>query len=165
MTQNTEQATFGAGCFWHVEHAFRQVRGVTHTSVGYSGGHVQNPNYRMVCTGETGHAEVVRVQYDPNVVSYEELLNVFWQEHDPTSLNRQGPDVGTQYRSAIFYHSPEQERIARETVDRLNQSGKYSAPIVTEIAEAGPYYLAEDYHQQYFDKRRRFMGANREQGF
>ncbi|CAI2719705.1 peptide-methionine (S)-S-oxide reductase MsrA [Nitrospina watsonii] len=161
----TEQATFGAGCFWHVEHAFGQLRGVTATSVGYTGGHVQNPDYRMVCTGETGHAEVVRVHYDPAVVSYDELLNVFWQEHDPTSLNRQGPDVGSQYRSAIFFHTPEQEQTARAAVEKLQQSGKFKSPIVTEITAAGPYYPAEDYHQKYFDKRQRFMGANREQGY
>jgi len=162
---STQQATFGAGCFWHVEHAFRQVRGVTGTAVGYSGGHVPDPDYRMVCSGGTGHAEVVRVEYDPAAVSYEQLLEVFWKEHDPTQLNRQGPDVGTQYRSAIFYHTPEQEQAAHAAIEQLRQSGKYGKPIVTEVSPAGPFYMAEDYHQQYFDKRGRFMGANREMGY
>ena len=148
-----EKATFGAGCFWGVEAAFRQVNGVTATAVGYAGGHFENPTYRDVCSGRTGHAEVVEVEFDPAVVSYDELLNVFWENHDPTTLNRQGPDVGEQYRSAIFYHTPEQETAARASKEALEQSGKYRRPVVTEIVPAPKFYRAEDYHQQYFEKR------------
>lgn len=148
-----EKATFGAGCFWSVEAAFRQVRGVTSTSVGYSGGTLENPTYEDVCTGRTGHAEVVEVKFDPSVVSYDELLEVFWANHDPTTLNRQGPDVGTQYRSAAFFHSPEQETAARASKERAENSDRFSRPIMTEIATASVYYRAEDYHQQYFEKR------------
>ena len=148
-----EKATFAADCFWGVEAAFRQIKGVTSTSVGYSGGSYKDPSYRDVCTGRTGHAETVEVVYDPSRVSYEDLLKVFWENHDPTTLNRQGPDVGTQYRSAIFFHGPEQEAAARTSKARLESSGKYRRPIVTEIVPASEFYPAEDYHQQYLEKR------------
>jgi len=148
-----EKATFGAGCFWGVEAAFRQVNGVKATAVGYAGGTLENPTYHDVCSGRTGHAEVVEVEFDPALVSYEELLEVFWENHDPTTLNRQGPDVGEQYRSAIFYHTPEQEAAARASKAALEESGTYRRPIVTEITPAPTFYRAEDYHQQYFEKR------------
>ena len=146
-------ATFAAGCFWGVEAAFRQVPGVTATRVGYAGGTTTNPTYKQVCTDRTGHAEAVEVTYDPARVSYDDLLRVFWENHDPTQRNRQGPDVGTQYRSAIFYHDPEQEAAARASQERLERSGAHKRPIVTEIVPAGPFYPAEDYHQQYLEKR------------
>ncbi len=148
-----EKATFGAGCFWGVEDAFRQLKGVKATAVGYVGGHFENPTYQDVCSGRTGHAEVVEVQFDPAEVSYDELLNVFWENHDPTTLNRQGPDVGEQYRSAIFYHTPEQEAAARAAKEALEQSGRHRRAIVTEITPATTFYRAEEYHQQYFQKR------------
>lgn len=148
-----EKATFGAGCFWGVEAAFRQVEGVTATAVGYAGGTFVNPTYKDVCTGRTGHAEVVEVEFDPALVSYEELLKVFWENHDPTTINRQGPDVGEQYRSAIFYHTPEQETAARASKAALDESGKHRRPVVTEITPISMFYRAEDYHQQYFEKR------------
>lgn len=148
-----EKATFGAGCFWGVEAAFRQVNGVTSTAVGYSGGTLEKPTYRDVCAGHTGHAEVVEVEFDPTIVSYDDLLKVFWENHDPTTLNRQGPDVGAQYRSAIFYHTPEQEAAARASKEALEESGTHRRPIVTEITPAPVFYRAEDYHQQYFEKR------------
>lgn len=148
-----EKATFGAGCFWGVEATFRQVPGVTATAVGYAGGKTKNPTYKDVCSDETGHAEVVEVQYDPAQVPYDTLLNIFWENHDPTTKNRQGPDWGSQYRSAIFVHSPEQEKTARESKERLQASGKWSRPIVTEITPAPEFYRAEDYHQQYLEKR------------
>jgi peptide-methionine (S)-S-oxide reductase len=148
-----EKATFGAGCFWGVEAAFRQIKGVKSTAVGYLGGTMESPTYKDVCTGRTGHAEVVEVEFDPAAVSYGDLLSVFWENHDPTTLNRQGPDVGTQYRSAIFFHTPEQEAAARASKERLQSSGKFSRPIVTEITPASAFYLAEDYHQQYLEKR------------
>ena len=155
--ENTESsmavATFGAGCFWGVEAAFRQIEGVTATSVGYAGGATEEPSYRDVCAGGTGHAEVVRVEYDPSRVSYQQLLTVFWENHDPTTMNRQGPDIGDQYRSAIFYHTPEQKLAAEQSKAALDKSGKFRNPIVTQVEEAGPYYLAEDYHQQYLEKR------------
>jgi peptide-methionine (S)-S-oxide reductase len=147
------KATFGAGCFWGVEAAFRQIKGVTSTAVGYMGGTLKNPTYKDVCTDRTGHAEVVEVEYDPSQVSYETLLNVFWENHDPTQLNRQGPDTGTQYRSAIFYHTPEQEAAARASKEALQASGKYRRPVVTEITPAAEFYRAEEYHQQYLEKR------------
>lgn len=147
------KATFAAGCFWGVEAAFRQVQGVTATAVGYEGGHTANPTYDDVCTDRTGHAEVVEVDYDPDVVSYEELLKVFWANHDPTTLNRQGPDFGTQYRSAIFYHTPEQQAEALASRDRLAAEGKFARPIVTQIVPAATFYRAEEYHQQYLEKR------------
>jgi len=148
-----ETATFGAGCFWGVEETFRQIPGVADTAVGYLGGHMQNPTYQDVCTDETGHAEVVQVTYDPAKVSYERLLDVFWSAHDPTTLNRQGPDVGTQYRSAIFFHSPEQERVAQASKEKMQASGKFRRAIVTEITPASTFYRAEDYHQKYLAKR------------
>jgi len=151
MTQ-LEKATFGAGCFWGVEVAFRQVPGVFEATAGYLGGTFPNPTYQDVCTGRTGHAEVVEVTYDPGKVGYEDLLNVFWTSHDPTTLNRQGPDRGTQYRSAIFYHDEGQKAAATASKDRWNKSGKFSSPIVTEITPASTFYRAEDYHQRYLEK-------------
>jgi len=148
-----ETATFAAGCFWGVEAAFGQVPGVVATAVGYSGGHVPNPTYHDVCSGRTGHAECVQVEYDPARVSYEQLLDVFWENHDPTQLNRQGPDVGEQYRSAIFFHTREQEAAARASKSRLEQSGRFKRPIVTEITPAPAFYRAEEYHQRYLEKR------------
>lgn len=145
-----EKATFAAGCFWGVEAAFRQVAGVSDTSVGYIGGTTQNPTYEQVCSGATGHAEAVQVTFDPAQVGYEELLQVFWQCHDPTTLNRQGPDIGTQYRSAIFTHTPEQRQAATASL-AAQRAGNVSA--VTEIVDAVDYWPAEDYHQQYFEKR------------
>ncbi|HKP87693.1 MAG TPA: peptide-methionine (S)-S-oxide reductase MsrA [Blastocatellia bacterium] len=149
----TEKAIFAAGCFWGVEAAFRQVEGVVSTRVGYTGGTFVNPTYEIVCGGRTGHAEAVEVEYDPARVSYEELLKVFWENHDPTTMNRQGPDVGTQYRSGIFFLNPEQEAAARASKEKLQRSGKYSRDVVTEITPASEFYMAEDYHQQYFEKR------------
>jgi peptide-methionine (S)-S-oxide reductase len=148
---NMEKATFGAGCFWGVEAAFRQVKGVVSTAVGYSGGHFPNPTYKDVCSGKTGHAEVVQVEYEPAQVTYDDLLKVFWENHDPTTLNRQGPDVGAQYRSAIFFHTPEQESAAKASKEKM-QAG-YKKKIVTEITPASEFYRAEDYHQQYLEKR------------
>jgi peptide-methionine (S)-S-oxide reductase len=148
-----ETATFGAGCFWGVEEAFRQVEGVADTAVGYSGGTLENPTYKDVCSGRTGHAEVVQVRYDPAKVSYEKLLEVFWSAHDPTQLNRQGPDVGAQYRSAIFFHTPQQETAASESKAALEQAGRFGKPIVTEIVPASTFHRAEDYHQRYLEKR------------
>jgi len=148
-----QKATFGAGCFWGVEAAFRQLAGVTSTAVGYTGGTLKNPSYEDVCTGRTGHAEVVEVQYDPAHISYEELLKVFWDNHDPTTLNRQGPDVGTQYRSAIFFHTPEQAALAQASKEQMQASGRYSRAIVTQIIPATEFYRAEEYHQQYLQKR------------
>ena len=147
-----EKATFGAGCFWGVEAAFRQVEGVLATAVGYSGGRPANPTYEDVCSGRTGHAEVVEVEFDPAKVSYEQLLDVFWENHDPTTLNRQGPDVGEQYRSAIFTLTPEQEAAARASKESRAKSGQYKRPIVTEITPASPFYRAEEYHQRYLEK-------------
>lgn len=147
------KATFAAGCFWGVEATFRQVPGVTSTRVGYTGGDFKNPTYQDVCSDRTGHAEAVEVQFDPTKVSYESLLKVFWENHDPTQFNRQGPDFGTQYRSAIFYDSPEQEQTARESKAKLEKSGQFSRPVVTQIVPATTFYEAEDYHQQYLEKR------------
>jgi peptide-methionine (S)-S-oxide reductase len=148
-----EKATFGAGCFWGVEADFRQIPGVKATRVGYEGGHTQDPTYRDVCSHTTGHAEVVEVDYDPERVSYEQLLNVFWENHDPTQLNRQGPDVDDQYRTVIFYHTPEQQAAAIASKEALEAAHKYRKPIVTQIVPAETFYLAEDYHQQYLEKR------------
>ncbi len=146
-------ATFGAGCFWGVESAFRKLNGVTATAVGYAGGITRDPTYEDVCGGQTGHAEVVQVDYDPARVSYDELLDLFWAIHDPTTLNRQGPDVGSQYRSAIYFHDAEQQAQAVASLDRLRRSGRHNRDVVTEITPAPDFYRAEDYHQQYFDKR------------
>ncbi len=147
-----QKATFGAGCFWGVEAAFRRLDGVTATRVGYAGGAVENPSYEQVCTDRTGHAEAVEVTYDPERVSYEDLLEVFWSNHNPTTRNRQGPDVGSQYRSAIFTHSAEQERVAREVIERVASSGIWRSPIVTEVTPLEAFYPAEDYHQDYFER-------------
>lgn len=147
------KATFGAGCFWGVEAAYRQLPGVLSTSVGYLGGTMQDPTYRDVCSGRTGHAEVVEVTYDPERITYDDLLTVFWDNHNPTTLNRQGPDIGTQYRSAIFYHNDEQKSAAISSKDERDRSGRFGKPIVTEISPATQYYEAEDYHQQYLEKR------------
>jgi len=148
-----EKATFAAGCFWGVEEAFRNVPGVIDVAVGYTGGTLANPTYQAVCTDRTGHAEAVQVEYDPARASYEQLLDVFWACHDPTTPNRQGPDVGTQYRSAIFVHTPEQEKAARASKERLSKSGRFHDPVVTEIVPASTFWPAEDYHQRYFEKR------------
>jgi peptide-methionine (S)-S-oxide reductase len=147
-----EKATFGAGCFWGVESAFRQVKGVKDAAVGYMGGHTKNPSYKEVCTDRTGHAEVVQVVYEPSVVSYEKLLDVFFKIHDPTQVNRQGPDCGSQYRSAIFFHTPEQEQAARAAKEKLQASGKFRRPIATEITAATEFWRAEEYHQRYHEK-------------
>jgi len=148
-----EKATFAAGCFWGVEAAFREVKGVLSTQVGYTGGWVKDPSYEQVCTDRTGHAEAVEVEYDPAKVTYEDLLKVFWECHDPTMLNRQGPDFGTQYRSAIFCHTPEQRAAAMASKETLEKNGRYKRPIVTEITPAAEFYRAEEYHQQYLEKR------------
>lgn len=148
-----KKATFGAGCFWGVETAFRQVEGVVDAAVGYLGGTLENPTYQDVCTGTTGHAEVVEVSYDPLKVSYDQLLDLFWKIHDPTTLNRQGPDVGTQYRSAVFYHDEEQKKVALASRERLRESGRFRRPVVTEVTPASTFYRAEDYHQRYLEKR------------
>ncbi len=148
-----EKATFGAGCFWGVEAEFRKIKGVKSTAVGYEGGHTERPTYQDVCTDRTGHAEVVEVTYDPAEVSYQDLLNVFWENHDPTQVNRQGPDTGTQYRTAIFYHTPEQQQIAEQSKSERSASGKYRRPIATEIVLAATFWRAEEYHQQYLEKR------------
>jgi len=148
-----EKATFAAGCFWGVEAAFRGLPGVADTTVGYTGGQKVSPSYQEVCTGKTGHAESVEIVFDPKTVSYDQLLEMFWEIHDPTTINRQGPDVGHQYRSAIFFHTPEQERAARASRDRHDRSGQFDGPIVTEILPAGPFFRAEEFHQQYLAKR------------
>ena len=149
----TEFATFGAGCFWGVEADFREIDGVVATAVGYEGGHTLNPTYRDVCSHTTGHAEVVRVEYDPTKVTYAQLLHVFWTNHNPTEVNRQGPDVGDQYRTVIFYHSPEQQAEAEASKAALEASKKFSRPIATQIVPTETFYIAEDYHQQYLEKR------------
>ena len=148
-----KKATFGAGCFWGVEAAFRQIPGVISTRVGYLGGTLDNPTYRDVCSGRTGHAEVVEVTYDADRLTYDDMLTVFWDNHNPTTLNRQGPDIGTQYRSAIFYHDEEQQAAAVASKEERDRSGRYRTPIVTEITPASEFYEAEDYHQQYLEKR------------
>lgn len=148
----TEIATFAAGCFWGVEETFRKIPGVKATAVGYTGGHFDKPSYQEVCTDRTGHAEAVEVEFDPAKVSYEQLLKVFWENHDPTTMNRQGPDYGTQYRSAVFYHSPEQKAAAEASKKELAASGKYRGEIVTEIVPATTFWKAEEYHQQYLEK-------------
>ena len=148
-----ETATFGAGCFWGVEDVFMKIKGVKETEVGFMGGKTKNPTYEEVCTDKTGHAEVVHLKFDPKEISYEELLNIFWGIHNPTSLNRQGPDFGTQYRSAIFYHNKNQKEAAEKSKADLEKSGKYDKPIVTEIAPASEFYRAEEYHQKYHQKQ------------
>lgn len=154
-----EQALFGAGCFWGVEAAFRKVGGVLNACVGYSGGTWKNPSYEEVCTGRTGHAEVVLLEFDPSQVSYDQLLDVFWDSHDPTTLNQQGPDIGSQYRSVIFFYSPEQEAAALRSKEKLQHSGKYKKDIVTEIKPAPEFYKAEEYHQQYLAKSGKGFGC------
>jgi peptide-methionine (S)-S-oxide reductase len=149
---DTRKATFGAGCFWGVEVAFRQVPGVLNAEAGYEGGSLTDPSYEDVCTGRTGHAEVVEVTFDPAGVSYEQLVDVFFTHHDPTTLNRQGPDRGTQYRSAIFYHDEEQRGVAEAARERWNRSGRWRSPIVTEVTPASTFYRAEEYHQRYLEK-------------
>jgi len=146
------KATFGAGCFWHVEDLLNKTKGVKSTTVGYIGGQLQNPTYEEVCTDKTGHAEAVEVEYDPDEISFEDLLNVFWTNHNPTTLNRQGLDVGIQYRSAIFYHDETQKEIAEKSKQELDQTDKFDNPIVTEIVPAHTFYKAEEYHQKYFKK-------------
>ncbi|WP_420545651.1 peptide-methionine (S)-S-oxide reductase MsrA [Nitrosopumilus sp.] len=146
------KATFGAGCFWHVEDLLAKTKGIKSTQVGYTGGQLPDPTYEEVCTDRTGHAEAVEVEYDPDEISFDELLNVFWNNHNPTTLNRQGPDIGIQYRSAIFYHNEEQKQLAEKLKKELDGSGKYSSPIVTEIVPAPKFYKAEEYHQKYFQK-------------
>jgi peptide-methionine (S)-S-oxide reductase len=148
-----KKATFGAGCFWGVEAAFRQITGVISTQVGYAGGTTENPTYKEVCSDRTGHAEVVEVTYDPERVAYEKLLHVFWTNHDPTQLNRQGPDVGSQYRSVIFVHDDDQKAAALASQEKLEAGGTFKRPIVTQIEPAVPFYVAEEYHQQYLEKR------------
>ena len=148
--ENLEQTTLGAGCFWCIEAVFQELKGVKKVESGYTGGSIKNPSYKEICTGRTGHAEVAQITYDPEVISFKELLEVFWQTHDPTTLNRQGNDVGTQYRSAIFYHNDEQKRTAEHYKQELDESGAFSNPIVTEITPLGDYYVAEDYHQNYY---------------
>lgn len=151
--QNKKEVLFGAGCFWGIQQAFDALEGVLETEVGYSGGHVANPTYKEVCSGMTGHAEVVRVLYDPQQISFEGLLEVFWKNHDPTSKNKQGPDVGSQYRSAIYYSDDEQRQNAEKASRELEESGRVGRPVVTEIKEKGPFYRAEEYHQKYFEKK------------
>ena len=148
-----QTATFAAGCFWGVEETFRKLGGVLSTRVGYTGGATENPRYEEVCTDGTGHAEAVEITFDPGKISYGELLTVFWENHNPTTKDRQGPDVGSQYRSAIFFHSPEQEETAAASKEALDRSGKFRSPVVTQIVPAAPFYPAEDYHQKYLMKR------------
>ncbi len=148
-----EKAMFGAGCFWGVEANFRQLHGVKDAAVGYAGGTTDKPTYEQVCSAETGHAEVVQVEFDPSIISYRQLLDVFWSNHDPTTRNRQGPDVGSQYRSVIFYYSPEQQEAAEESKAELEKGGRFGNPIVTQIEPAPTFYRAEEYHQRYLEKR------------
>jgi peptide-methionine (S)-S-oxide reductase len=148
-----QEAIFGAGCFWGIQDAFDQVNGVISTSVGYCGGHFENPTYEDVCSGQTGHAEVVKVQFDETIVTFKDLLNLFWNIHDPTTLNRQGPDIGSQYRSAIFYNSEDQKDAAIQSKDQLEADNRFSKPIVTEFVPAKTFYPAEEYHQKYFQKK------------
>jgi peptide-methionine (S)-S-oxide reductase len=147
-----QKATFAMGCFWGVQALFKAVPGVANTVAGYTGGHVVNPSYEKVCSGSSGHAEAVEMEFDPNVVSYEKLLDLFWEHHDPTTPNRQGPDIGEQYRSAIFYHDDEQKKLAEESKERLEKNHRFKNPIVTEIVSAPEFYRAEEYHQDYAEK-------------
>jgi peptide-methionine (S)-S-oxide reductase len=149
----TEKATFGAGCFWGVEETFRRLKGVSSTAVGYAGGNKENPSYEDVCSDETGHAEVVQVEFDPSEITYDQILDVFWSNHNPTTLNRQGPDVGTQYRSVIFYHSPEQKAAAEKSKQKISESGRFNRLVVTQIEPAPKFWRAEEYHQRYLEKR------------
>jgi peptide-methionine (S)-S-oxide reductase len=153
VLMRTEKATFGAGCFWGVEETFRNLKGVVSTAAGYAGGTKENPTYEDVCTDKTGHAEAVEVEFDPSQVTYDELLDVFWSNHNPTTLNRQGPDVGTQYRSVIFYHSPEQKSAAEASKKKIDASGRFGRPVVTQIEPAPAFWRAEEYHQRYLQKR------------
>ena len=153
-----EKAIFGAGCFWHIQDRFKKVKGVSSTSVGYSGGKKDSPTYEQVCTGDTGHAEVVEVGFDPSVVTYSELLDVFWSCHDPTTKDRQGPDIGHQYRSVIYYLDDRQKKLAEESMNDMSESGRFRDSIVTEIYPIKEYYKAEDYHQDYFDKKGSLFG-------
>ena len=153
-----EKAIFGAGCFWHIQDRFKKVKGVSSTSVGYSGGKKDAPTYEQVCTGDTGHAEVVEVDFDPSVVTYSELLDVFWSCHDPTTKDRQGPDIGHQYRSVIYYLDDRQKKLAEESMNDMSKSGRFRDSIVTEIYPIKEYYKAEDYHQDYFDKKGSLFG-------
>ena len=153
-----EKAIFGAGCFWHIQDRFKKVKGVSSTSVGYSGGKKDSPTYEQVCTGDTGHAEVVEVDFDSSIVAYSELLDVFWACHDPTTKDRQGPDIGHQYRSVIYYLDDNQRKLAEESMDDMNKSGRFRDSIVTEIHPIKEYYKAEDYHQDYFDKKGSLFG-------
>lgn len=150
---NREAATFAAGCFWGVESTFQRVPGVVSTKVGYTGGHRVNPTYKEVCTDRTGHAEAIEIQFDPSKVSYQQLLEVFFENHDPTTRNRQGPDVGSQYRSAVFFHNPEQEKLARAEIEKRNKSGDYVHRLVTQVVPSATFYAAEEYHQRYFEKQ------------
>ena len=150
QTKEIEVASFGAGCFWCVEAIFQELKGVEKVESGYMGGKTKNPTYKEICNGDTGHAEICQITYDANIISFEELLEVFWQTHNPTTLNRQGADVGTQYRSAVFYHSESQKELATKYKEKLNQSGAWDDPIVTEITPASKFYIAENYHQDYF---------------
>lgn len=151
--KRVETAIFGAGCFWGVESVFREAKGVLNTTVGFMGGNFENPTYEDVCSDKTGHAEVVQIEYDPEVISYQGLLDIFWDIHDPTTVNRQGPDIGSQYRSVIFYHNAEQEKLAHASKEALEKSGKFKSPVVTEIVPAKEFYKAEEYHQRYYEKR------------
>ena len=147
-----EKATFAAGCFWGIEAEFRKMKGVISTQVGYAGGKTENPTYEEVCTNTTGHAEAVEITFDPEIISYNDLLNIFWEIHDPTTLNRQGFDIGSQYRSVISFHNEEQKKLAKESKEKLEKSGKFDKPIVTEIIPASKFWRAEEYHQQYYEK-------------
>jgi methionine-S-sulfoxide reductase len=151
----SETATFAAGCFWGVEHKFGQLKGVLSTTVGYTGGEVKNPTYRQVCSAETGHAEAVHIIYDPTEITYEELVSYFFRIHDPTQLNRQGLDVGSQYRSAIFYHDEMQKKAALKVIEDLNTTGRFKKPITTQLVSYSEFYKAEDYHQKYYEKMRK----------
>jgi len=149
-----EIATFGAGCFWGVQAAFKDIKGIKSTTVGYMGGNLKNPTYEDVCTDKTGHTEVVQIEFNPEIIKYEELLEIFWNIHDPTQLNKQGPDIGSQYRSVIFYHNEKQKIIAEKSKKKLEKSCRYKKPIATEISPAKEFYKAEEHHQNYFEKHR-----------